>query len=392
VYYYLKFRTGRLSVLAWALFGLAAWARPESLLLVVFAAIDSTVRRLVFRQRLAFWRGVGVWLTIVLFWMAFNYSLSGSVFPQTYLAKAGKTSLFTAIAVGSLSQLGGLLTVGAPSYFIQFCIHLWRANPVLGLLAPVGLVGLVAAAFGRKPEGGLMIPLVVLGNVPLVGFISPSFGAAFQSGRYIGNVTALTAVVAVIGAAYLWRWIRRPRVRFAVTFVLLAVAAFNSVTVSIATIRNTAQAESSINRMQVTLGRWLARNTPAGATAACLDVGAIGYFSGRRVFDLIGLVTKEMRGRPLDRENFMAFFRESRPDYLVIFPAAFPGLRDAPFLEAVEYAEVRDNTASQVDFTPHAKTIAGLFVLDLEVQPVPSTTVIFRCNWDRLEPPGAQPR
>jgi len=389
IYYYLRFRTGWRSSLAWILFGLAAWARPESLLLAAFAVLDSLVRRFGLKQHLAFWRGFGIWLAIVFVWLGFNYSLSRTLFPLTYLAKAGGTSLFTAVAVGSLPQLKGLLTVGAPSYFADFWVHLWRANPVLCLLVPVGLVGLVAAAFRRGYDNGLLIPLVVLGYVPFIGLVSPSFGAAFQSGRYIGNVTALAAVVAVIGVAYVWRWIRQPRVRVVVTALLLATAVFNAVTVSVAAVRNTTRAESSINQMQVALGQWLADNTPAGATLACNDVGAIGYFSGRHIFDLAGLVTKAKLGYRQDREGFLAFFREWRPDFLVIFPAAFPGLKDAPFLEAVARVNVRDNTASLLDLEPRPRTIAGLLVLDLVVQPVPVTLAVFRCDWEVLPPVSA---
>ena len=115
IYYYLRFRTGWNSTLAWVLFGLAAWARPESLLLGALAAFDSLLRRLALKQRFAFWRGFGIGLAIVLAWLWFNHSLSRTVFPLTYLAKAGKTSLFTAIAVRSFPQLKGLLTVAAPS-------------------------------------------------------------------------------------------------------------------------------------------------------------------------------------------------------------------------------------------------------------------------------------
>ena len=381
IYYYLRFRTDWRSTLAWVLFGLAAWARPESLLLAAFAALDSLLRRLALKQRLAFWRGFVIWLAIVLAWLGFNYSLSGSPFPLTYLAKAGMTSLFTAIAIGSLPQLKELLTVGAPSYFAGFCVHLWRANPVLCLLVPVGLVGLVASAFRRRHDGGFLIPLVVLGYVPLIGLVSPSFGAAFQSGRYIGNVTALAAVVAIIGVAYVWRWIRHPATRLGVVVALSALAVFNVVTVSVATVRNTTRAESSINRMQVALGHWLADNTPAGATLACNDVGAIGYFADRRIFDLVGLVTREfIRYRP-DRAGFMAFFRDWKPDFLVIFPAAYPGLRDAPFLKVVTYADVRDNTAGLLDLQPRPRTIAGILVLDLVIQPVPVTLAVFKCTW-----------
>jgi len=379
VYYYLKLRTGWKSALAWVLFGLAAWARPESLSLAGFAALDSLLRRLALKQRVTFWRGFGAWAVVVLGYFGFNYALSGSPFPQTYLAKAGNTSLFAAIAAGSVAQLRGLLTVGAPSYFGEFCVHLWRANPVLCLLAPVGLVGLVLTAFRRKGNAGLLMPLVVLGYVPLIGLVSPVFGATFQSGRYIGNATALAAVVAVIGVNYIWRWIRRPRIRLAATALLLAGMTFNAVTVSIATARNTAGAESSINRMQVALGYWLADNTPPAATIACNDIGAIGYFSNRYIYDLTGLVTEEILSYQQDRD--VSFIRDRRPDFLVVYPVGYPGLDKVPFFKPVAYADVKDNTASLFDFQPQPKTVAGIIILDLIIPPGPAVLTVFKCNW-----------
>jgi hypothetical protein len=169
IYYYLRFRTGRMSTLAWVLFGLAAWARPESLLLAAFAALDSLLRRFVMKQRLAFWRGFGIWLAIVV--------------------------------------------------------------------------------------------------------------------------------------------------------------------------------------------------------------------SNRRIFDLSGLVTREFLGYRQDREGFMAFFRNWKPDFLVIFPAAYPGLRDAPFLKAVASANVQDNTSAVRDFQPRPRAIAGLLFLDLAIQPMPATMTVYKCNW-----------
>jgi len=159
--------------------------------------------------------------------------------------------------------------------------------------------------------------------------------------------------------------------------------------VSVATIRNTTRAESSINRMQVALGHWLAGNAPPGAAIGCDDVGAIGYFSKRRIFDLHGLVTRQMLGYGQDHEGFMAFLTAWKPTLLAIFPALYPGLRDAPVLQVVTYADVRDNTASMLIFTPRPKTIAGLLILDLAVQPVPVTLAVFKCNWDMLPPASA---
>ena len=386
IYYYLRFRTGRLSVLAWVLLGLAAWARPESMLLAVFAALDSLLRRFVLKQRLAFWRGFGVWLVVVLAYFGLNYSLSGSPFPQTYQAKVGNTGLFAAVAAGNFPQLKGLLIVSVPSYFAEFCVHLWRANPMLAMLVPVGLFGLVVSALRRRRSTGLFIPLVVLGYVPAIGLVSPVGGAAFQSGRYIGNATALAAVVAVIGLAYVWRLIRQRVIRLGVTATLSALTVFNVLTVTSATVRNTTRAESSINQMQVALGQWLADNTPAGATIACNDIGAIGYFSNRRILDLRGLVTKGRLGYRGDREGAIAFVNDRKPDFLIIFHVLYPGLKDAPFLKVVAYADVRDNTVILFDFRPHARTIAGVLILDLVIRPVPVTMAVFKCNWDMLPP------
>ena len=99
-----------------------------------------------------------------------------------------------------------------------------------------------------------------------------------------------------------------------------------------------------------------------------------------------------MIGRRSDPEGFMAFFADWRPDFLVIFPASFPGLSDAPFLKSVTYANVEDNTASLRGFVPRPRTIAGLLILDLVVQPMPVAMVVYKCNWDLLPPPSAGTR
>jgi hypothetical protein len=133
--------------------------------------------------------------------------------------------------------------------------------------------------------------------------------------------------------------------------------------------------------MQVKLGLWLRDSTPAAAKLACSDIGAIGYYSGRPVIDLSGLVTKEIlayRRVPNGREQFI---RDVRPDYLVIFPVAFPGFRDATFLQPLTYVDPEDNTASLYDLQPRPRALAGVLLLDLEVEPVRAPLVVFKCLW-----------
>ena len=79
---------------------------------------------------------------------------------------------------------------------------------------------------------------------------------------------------------------------------------------------------AGINSSLVPWGRWFDQNTPGNATIAAPDIGAIGYYSNRRVLDLAGLVTPRMvpllEKEPFDKlvENF-SFASVARPDYLI---------------------------------------------------------------------------
>lgn len=91
----------------------------------------------------------------------------------------------------------------------------------------------------------------------------------------------------------------------------------------------------NIREMHVTIGKWLGQATGEDDVIATMDIGAIGYWSDREVLDLMGLVTPEIipyikeKGTTRARsESILEYLREKRPDYLAIFPAAFPGMID----------------------------------------------------------------
>ncbi|HLE43211.1 MAG TPA: hypothetical protein VJB36_04285, partial [Methylomirabilota bacterium] len=82
-----------------------------------------------------------------------------------------------------------------------------------------------------------------------------------------------------------------------------------------------------IDAMQVRLGRWLARETAPDALVAVNDVGALTYFGHRRIIDLMGLVTPDIVSARREGEpGILRYVERTCPDYLVIFPAWFPGL------------------------------------------------------------------
>ena len=69
-------------------------------------------------------------------------------------------------------------------------------------------------------------------------------------------------------------------------------------------------------------GRWFHDHTPPGTTIATPDIGAIGYFSDRRVLDLAGLVTPGMipileKMTPEQCVEDFAFAEVGRPRFLV---------------------------------------------------------------------------
>jgi hypothetical protein len=72
----------------------------------------------------------------------------------------------------------------------------------------------------------------------------------------------------------------------------------------------------------VTWGRWLGEHTPERSSIATPDIGALGYFSRRRIVDLSGLVTPQMlpyldREAPGDAIANFRFATFARPDFIV---------------------------------------------------------------------------
>jgi hypothetical protein len=66
------------------------------------------------------------------------------------------------------------------------------------------------------------------------------------------------------------------------------------------------------------------------AVIATHDIGAVGYFSNRRILDTTGLVTPAVLTylqpkRPAD-EGVARFLRVAKPDYLVLIPSWYPAL------------------------------------------------------------------
>jgi hypothetical protein len=288
-------------------FGLATLARPEAGLLIPLHALGArTLRAGLGRVALA--------LVVLAPAIAFNWATVGRLVPATAAAKVeggllGRLEGTTEPASAALARVGG--------YLAEWGGLLLADHPALPALAVVGALAL------RHRALGLLAAALVLHPIALA-LLAPYRGPAFQTGRYSAHLLPLLAVLALAGLAALlgargarpaWRW---------TGLALLALGLLAGLP-DAAT--RYAWGVQNIDAMQVRLAGWAARTTPPAALIAANDIGALSYFGRRRVLDLMGLATPEILPYRRQGEAGVLRYLEKRcPDYLVIFPAWFPGL------------------------------------------------------------------
>ena len=289
MYFYVAKRW-TLAVLMWSL---GVWLRPEGLLLAGLGLVlrpGLTVQNTI-RPALVFAGLVGAYLV-------FNVVVGGWFFPNSVKVAAGSGGghflqnqwvMVTQLADlwgGSLGvrSLASHLALLLPAILIG-CIALWRTWPAL--IAYLVLFPMVLAAF--RAWGG-------------------------QFSRYLVPLVPFGMVLAAVGVDWAARRVAPKRyagVMIAVGLLCLGWQVHAARKVGIIHGWNV----QNIEGMQRWIADATARATSPGDTIAVNDVGAIGYFSGCYVVDLVGLVS--------ERRAFPDYLTTYRPKYLIVFPDWF---------------------------------------------------------------------
>jgi hypothetical protein len=238
-----------------------------------------------------------VYLAISLPYFIFSLIQTGNPLPNTFYAKASTEHLF------SWQTLGETLT-----------LH-WRDNPVMLLLVIPGL----SLAWRRSRLVVAWLLVLPLLSAFVVDFV-------WHHGRYTMPLIPYVMVVAAQGLE--WLVSRIPsRFRLLGATVLVAFILVAGLRTLPAWAEMLANNSREIQEVDVALGNWLAENTPTDATIAVDDIGAIGYLSHRRIFDMNGLISPEMW--PAIRDENQAHLRNEaatrilssvQADFLAIFP------------------------------------------------------------------------
>ncbi len=305
--------------------GLATLARPETGLLfpILAGVVLASGSRLGWRARL---RGVVVpatwaFVVVVAIDLVVNVFVSGRPLPETFYAKTAGAGLVNGIARFDPMEIARSMTT-RPLGTLNTSIRLAAGESLIAFLF-VLIGGLATIGVLGRPRrfAGVAVPLFLVLSPLAVGAMAPVPHYFQQDGRYVAHLLALFFVVSAVGMAELAGRARHPSIVWGLA--VLAIARLLSQDVAYAP-QYAAQVDN-INRLHVAMGEWLSMHTAPADTIATNDIGAIGFFSGRRVIDLEGLVTPAVLPYRAERA-YVSFVERERPAWLVIFPEWYPEL------------------------------------------------------------------
>ncbi len=325
--------------------GLAILARPEGFLLLGVIAWAICWAVAVDRKRgeesASFLRRGAAFvmpaLAVIAPWILYCLVATGRPLPATFYAKAhwfGPFSLAQFQRIGALlssqpflgSSLGAVAAVpGAVIGVALVALGTWRCaragRPALVLVGLFGWLFLYALSMGT-PLGEAWPPDV------------PGSVRNFYFARYLLPGLAPLLLVFAIGLADLKRRVEtRPRTArragLAVVCAILLLPALSAAGGHARLRAVYAWNCRNIEELQVSAARWVAANLPAGASVGVSDAGAMRYFGGHRIVDLVGLNSHRLLPllRALERARWSGpeeerlrerFWRESGPDYLAV--------------------------------------------------------------------------
>ena len=337
--------TTRLAAITGAL---ALLTRPDGVLLVAPLMLDLVVRRL--RQRRFPWGEVGLFLLVMAPWAVFATLYFGSPVPQSIAAK---------IAVYRLAPDAAFIRMlqhyGTPFFEHEVLGRFW---PLAGLMLYLALSLLAGVSLVRRqPRAwplaafpwlyalayGLADPLIFRWYLaPPLPFYFLLILAGLQR---VADDVAQAAARARRGA----RAPRSGRVALAVAALVFAPLSLNAWTLRPDHGPTRPAPEMAWHLLELyytEVGHTLAGRTGGLVTVAAGDVGALGYYSGARIIDTVGLVSPQASPYyPLDPALYVAgnnyaiapeLIFDTAPDYVVLLEVYGRAglLRDPRFTDA----------------------------------------------------------
>jgi len=308
IFFYILERFPQKSFLLGVILGVGVWIRPDLITLGLPLGIAIVLNwKSGVKKLFTYFLSVGAGLCIfVVPYLWLNKALSGAWWPSTFYAKQAEYAVRR-----SLPLAGRILR--------QFIQPLIGAG---GILLP-GIIINVGYTLRRKKWSDLAPHLWIATYLTLFAVRLP---VTYQHGRYAMPVIPIVLVLGVEGLLRVVKWnadrfcLRAASRVWSISsmlvlliFMLKGASAF-------------AQDVAIIESEMVETASWISENTGTGDLVAAHDIGAIGYFSDRRLIDLAGLISPEVIPILRNEQELAGYMNERGVDYLVTFPDWYPDL------------------------------------------------------------------
>lgn len=326
---------GGVPPVSFLLFGLAALARPEGLLLTLLAAIDLVVRgrpdgrgfelsTASLRRALV---GLAVAAAVVVPVGLAYLAMSGSAVPTTLAAKSSGPPGF----VPELRFLRAIFGIVFPS------------QPLAALLAAGGALELLRRS-GTMRDRGLLLPAWTFGLPVAAAMLSSGQDLLVGNfGRYFFPLLPPLVLLAVVSLERLTferlRSVAVGPVALPVGVLALVALVGPPLAQTVRVGAHYAQVRANVEASDEAAAAWLAANVPPDARLALCDVGVVKYRLPNPIVDLGGIVSPE-RNDFLERaarerrlpwpKALRLWLDEQRPEYVVVYPRWFPLLDAEP--------------------------------------------------------------
>ncbi len=304
-YYYRKMNAMGFAVTL----GLTFWTRPDALAFIAAIAADYFFR-VYFKNRtpkenadiLLFekkdlYKIAGIFGGIMAAYFAMNFIIAGSLLPNTYSAKLAYYS-------AEFRSRSDFLRVEVWEYFTE------SAYLLIFIPFVFGVIKLASDSFKLKYNP--LIPAFIF--IALLIFMYwYKLPYAHRFGRYMMPIFPFYILLSVYGGREFFRWFANylgdTKLVNGLNIILLAGTVVYFTSVYNATKEIFQDQSRHIYIRQVETAKWIKNNTPEGSIIATHDVGAIAYYSDRKVVDVVGLINPEFISK-LNTKEFAGFVQE----------------------------------------------------------------------------------
>jgi len=289
------------------LIGVSVWVRPDGITLLGPMIFVVMISKNFEKQRLV--SGMSILLGFAIIfgaYLIFNMFLAGSLWPNTFYAKQQEYAILRQVPIYT-------------RIFNQMKLPLIG----VGLVLIPGFIAFILMSIRKLKIAEISGWLWILGFLLMYAIRLP---VEYQHGRYVIPVIPVYVIFGLVGLFELVDLNAKIKSRRIASRAWAILTGSLIIAFWVVGARAYAQDVAIIESEMVTTAKWISANTSASEIVAVHDIGAIGFYSERKILDLAGLVSPEVIPIIRNEDSLELFLTQNNVDYLVSFPGWYPDL------------------------------------------------------------------